>query len=72
MSKRKSIKTHLVPILEVMQNPKNPRKIDEESIQKLCNSMKDTPELINYRPLVVDRETGLYLVEINGGLQPGS
>lgn len=56
-----SVAVHHVPITEIMPNPKNPRKISEERIQELCKSMKDLPEMINFRFIVVERKTGFIL-----------
>lgn len=56
-----SVAAHHVPITEIMPNPKNPRKISEERIQELCKSMKDLPEMINFRFIVVERKTGFIL-----------
>lgn len=59
--KLSSVAVHHVPITEIMPNPKNPRKISEERIQELCKSMKDLPEMINFRFIVVERKTGFIL-----------
>lgn len=59
--KLSSVTVHHVPITEIMPNPKNPRKISEERIQELCKSMKDLPEMINFRFIVVERKTGFIL-----------
>lgn len=61
MAKVSAVKVHNVPITEIMPNPKNPRKISEERIQELCKSMKDLPEMINFRFIVVERKTGFIL-----------
>lgn len=63
MAKKKlsGVRVHWTPIMEVMPNPKNPRKITEEKVQELCQSMTDLPEMIEYRFIVVERSTGFIL-----------
>lgn len=43
-----------VDINSVVLNPKNPRIIKDEKFKKLCKSIKDFPEMLNIRPIVVD------------------
>lgn len=57
-TKDASVKIHRIPIMEAIPNPQNPRKISDQRIDELCKSMKDLPEMIGYRFLVIDRETG--------------
>jgi hypothetical protein len=42
-----------VPIQSVRGNDRNPRKLDKEKFQKLVQSIKDFPEMLEKRPLVV-------------------
>ena len=42
-----------VPIASVRQNPNNPRKISKREFQKLVKSVRDFPEMLYKRPLVV-------------------
>ena len=42
-----------VKIGEVKPNPNNPRKLDKQKFQKLVQSIKDFPEMLEKRPLVV-------------------
>ena len=60
-SKVSGVTVRHVPITEIMPNPSNPRKISEEKIQQLCKSMKELPEMINFRFIVVERKTGFIL-----------
>ena len=51
----------IVKIQEVKLNPNNPRIIKDDKFKKLVQSIKDFPEMLNIRPIVVnqDMETGL-------------
>jgi site-specific DNA-methyltransferase (adenine-specific) len=53
----------LVNIKEVKNNPKNPRIIKDDKFKKLVNSIKEFPDMLNKRPLVVftDKD-GKYIV----------
>lgn len=42
-----------VPIQSVRGNDRNPRKLDKEKFQKLVQSIKDFPEMLQKRPLIV-------------------
>lgn len=39
---------------EIRFNAKNPRKIEAKKLDKLCNSIKDFPQMMELRPIVVD------------------
>lgn len=41
---------------EIKVNPNNPRFIREEKFEKLKKSIKDFPEMLAYRPIVVDNQ----------------
>lgn len=56
-----STKIEYVDIEDVKPNPNNPRKISEAKIKDLMRSIKELPELLDQRPLVVDRFTGFLL-----------
>jgi DNA modification methylase len=43
-----------VDINSIRLNPKNPRIIKDDKFKKLCKSIKDFPEMMNIRPIVVD------------------
>lgn len=45
-----------VPIGEVKPNPDNPRFIRDESFQKLVRSIREFPEMLELRPLVVNAD----------------
>ncbi len=41
-------------ISEIRENPSNPRTISKEKFAKLVKSIKDFPEMLQARPIVVD------------------
>jgi site-specific DNA-methyltransferase (adenine-specific) len=45
-----------VKITEVKVNPNNPRLIKDEKFKKLVQSVKDFPEMLNIRPIVVNKD----------------
>ena len=45
-----------VKISEVKVNPNNPRLIKDEKFKKLVASIKQFPEMLNVRPIVVNKE----------------
>lgn len=45
-----------VPIGEIKPNPDNPRFIRDESFQKLVRSIREFPEMLELRPLVVNAD----------------
>lgn len=49
----KSVK---VKISEVKANPNNPRIIKDDKFQKLVKSIKEFPEMLNIRPIVVNAD----------------
>ena len=53
MGKPKYI-TEIVNIKEVKNNPNNPRLIKDDKFKKLVQSIKDFPEMLNIRPIVVN------------------
>ena len=48
-----------VKINKVFSNPVNPRTIKEAEFKKLVKSIKDFPEMLNLRPIVVNAEGGI-------------
>jgi len=50
------MKIEKVKIGEVKVNPTNPRIIKDQKYQKLVQSIKDFPEMLEIRPIVVDND----------------
>jgi len=50
------MKSELVSISEVKLNPNNPRTIKKIKFDKLVKSIKDFPQMLNIRPIVVDED----------------
>ena len=48
------MKIELVKISEVKNNPSNPRIIKDDKFKKLVKSIKEFPEMLQIRPIVVD------------------
>lgn len=46
----------IVNINLLKENPENPRIISEENFNKLVTSIKEFPEMLNIRPIVVNRD----------------
>jgi DNA modification methylase len=46
----------IVKISEVKLNPNNPRIIKDDKFKKLVQSIKDFPEMLNIRPIVVNQD----------------
>lgn len=55
MGKPKYI-TEIVNIKEVKNNPNNPRLIKDDKFKKLVQSIKNFPEMLNIRPIVVNED----------------
>jgi hypothetical protein len=49
-------KNELVNINDVKLNPNNPRLIKDDKFKKLVQSIKDFPEMLNIRPIVVNQD----------------
>lgn len=47
---------NIVKITEVKLNPNNPRLIKDDKFKKLVQSIKDFPEMLNIRPIVVNQD----------------
>jgi hypothetical protein len=50
------VKIETVKITEIKKNPDNPRLIKDNKFEKLVQSIKDFPEMLNLRPIVVNNE----------------
>jgi hypothetical protein len=50
------MKTTVVKISEVKQNPNNPRTIRDDKFEHLVTSIKAFPEMLNIRPIVVNND----------------
>ena len=48
------MKTTIVKISEVKSNPNNPRLIKDDKFNKLVNSIKEFPKMLELRPIVVN------------------
>lgn len=44
------------PVTELIPNPNNPRTIDKAKFKQLVQSIKQFPEMLNLRPIVVDSD----------------
>jgi ParB-like chromosome segregation protein Spo0J len=42
-----------VPITLIRENPSNPRKLDRAKFEKLVQSIRDFPEMLDKRPIIV-------------------
>jgi hypothetical protein len=49
------MKTGTIKISEIKSNPNNPRKIKQEQLDRLKKSIQDFPEMLEMRPIVVDK-----------------
>jgi len=50
------MKTELIDIAQVKANPNNPRVIKDEAFRKLVASIKEFPEMLEIRPIVVNAD----------------
>lgn len=50
------MKTEKVKISQVKTNPNNPRLIKDDKFKKLVKSIKEFPEMLEIRPIVVDKD----------------
>jgi hypothetical protein len=50
------MKSQLTKISEIKLNPNNPRLIKDDKFKKLVQSIKDFPEMLNIRPIVVNQD----------------
>ena len=52
----KGIKTELCKISELKKNPNNPRVLKDDKFKKLVKSIKEFPEMMHIRPIVVNSD----------------
>lgn len=45
-----------LPISEIQVNPENPRTIKNDKFKKLVNSIKEFPEMLEARPIVINKD----------------
>lgn len=45
-----------LPLSKITPNPSNPRQIGDDNFKKLVQSIKDFPEMLDARPLVLNKE----------------
>jgi len=50
------MKTEKVKISKIKKNPNNPRLIKDDKFKKLVKSIKEFPEMLEIRPIVVDKD----------------
>ena len=50
------MKTEKVKIGKIKNNPNNPRLIKDDKFKKLVKSIKEFPEMLEIRPIVVDQD----------------
>lgn len=50
------MKTETVNISKIKSNPNNPRTIRDDKFKNLVQSIKDFPEMLNIRPIVVNEQ----------------
>lgn len=50
------MKTQKIRISEIKLNPNNPRLIKDENFKKLVQSIKDFPEMLDIRPIVLNKD----------------
>ena len=48
--------TQKIKLSEIKLNPNNPRLIKDENFKKLVRSIKDFPEMLDIRPIVVNKD----------------
>lgn len=46
----------MVSIKDIKENPNNPRKLNKDKYQKLLKSIQDLPQMLGYRPIVVNSD----------------
>lgn len=55
----------MVSIKDIKENPNNPRKLNKDKYQKLLKSIQDLPQMLGYRPIVVNSD----LVVLGGNMR---
>ncbi len=56
MDSKKNYKTEFIELSKIKPNPDNPRIIKNDKFNKLVQSIKDFPEMLNIRPIVVNKD----------------
>ena len=59
----------IVKVSEVKPNPKNPRLIKDGKFQKLVTSIKEFPDMLNKRPLIVFTDVDNKYVVLGGNMR---
>ncbi|RPG86044.1 MAG: hypothetical protein CBD69_005845 [Crocinitomicaceae bacterium TMED209] len=59
------MKTEIVKLYKIKNNPNNPRLIKDDKFHKLVKSIKEFPEMLKLRPIVVNDE----LVVLGGNMR---
>jgi len=59
------MKTEIVKISDIKTNPNNPRLIKDEKFLKLVKSIKDFPEMLKIRPIVVNE----HMIVLGGNMR---
>ena len=50
------METEVVKISKIKKNPNNPRLVKDDKFKKLVQSIKDFPEMLKIRPIVVNED----------------
>ena len=56
MSKGNDFKTETILLNEIKNNPNNPRLVKDDKFKKLVKSIKEFPEMLKIRPIVVNKD----------------
>jgi DNA modification methylase len=56
MSKGNDFKTETISLNEIKNNPNNPRLVKDDKFKKLVKSIKEFPEMLKIRPIVVNKD----------------
>jgi hypothetical protein len=56
MSKGNNFKTETISLNEIKNNPNNPRLVKDDKFKKLVKSIKEFPEMLKIRPIVVNKD----------------
>lgn len=59
------METKILKISEIKLNPNNPRLIKDDKFEKLVNSIKEFPEMLKIRPIVVNK----YMIILGGNMR---
>ena len=56
MSKENDFKTETISLNEIKNNPNNPRLVKDDKFKKLVKSIKEFPDMLKIRPIVVNKD----------------